>query len=180
MSRTNPYKKKKRTAKNTVLFFVEGFHEQVFFQFLKGKYGRNTGVRVSIKNAKGGNPDNMACKAMRIGLDYDYIYIIIDGDVLLSDKLRKLVKDSKKTTLVENKPCLETMLLNILESNHNFFNYSSKKCKKEFQKKYIRAKDRGKIDKYTKVFNQALLEEARSRVSNLDIILSVLEGNIFD
>ena len=59
MSRTNPYKKKRRAASQTLLMYGEGLGEETFLKYLKGLYARDSGVAVTIRNGKGGNVVNI-------------------------------------------------------------------------------------------------------------------------
>lgn len=63
MPRINLHNKKKRTAKKTLLIFVEGFDEKVFLEYLKSLYARNSGIFVTIRNGKGGDQTSMVKNA---------------------------------------------------------------------------------------------------------------------
>ena len=66
MSRSNPYKRKKRYAKITVLIFGEGMNEKVFLKHLRKLYCRNSNVAVTIKSGRGGDSVNLVIDASRI------------------------------------------------------------------------------------------------------------------
>jgi hypothetical protein len=59
MSRTNPYKKKRRAAKQTLLMYGEGLGEEVFLKHLKRLYAKDSGVAITIRNGKGGGFKNI-------------------------------------------------------------------------------------------------------------------------
>ena len=54
MSRSDPDKKKRRAASQTLLMYGEGLGEEVFLKYLRGLYARDSGVAVTIRNGKGG------------------------------------------------------------------------------------------------------------------------------
>ena len=76
--------------------------------------------------------------------------------------------------LIENTPCLESVLISILDKKPNETN--SALCKDEFESKYIDKKKRGEPAEYTKLFPKKLLDTQRLKVSELDKLVSILEG----
>jgi len=70
MSRSNPRKKKPRSARSTAQIVVEGFTEEAFCKYLKSLYARDCGIRIDIHNARGGSPTDIVRSALtRTGFD---------------------------------------------------------------------------------------------------------------
>lgn len=174
MLQINPYAKEKRAVKKTVLLYVEGLHEQAFLKYLVCEYNRGSGVKVSIRNGRGGSPDYLVDQAIKIYLDYDSTFIVYDTDNSLSaDKCNKTREFGIE--IIKNEKCLESLLLSIVR-DENFSQRSSTWCKKEFQENYICRKDRNDITKYKKVFPRILLEERRKKIENLQQLISIIEN----
>lgn len=153
---------------------MEGLHEQVFLKYLKIQYNRGSGVRVSIKNGRGGSPDYLADQAIKDYSDYDKTFIIYDTDKCLStNKHNKILE--LDIGIIKNKKCLESVLLSI-KKNEDFSRRSSAWCKKEFQDNYIPRRERGDIMKYKKVFPRPLLEKMREKNKNLKQLILIIEG----
>jgi hypothetical protein len=63
MSRSNPYKRKKRKAKETILIYGEGVSEKVFLEYLKSLYIPDH-VSIKVRNGKGGSPVSIVLDAI--------------------------------------------------------------------------------------------------------------------
>jgi hypothetical protein len=175
MSRTNPYKKKRRQANKTLLFFGEGMNEEIFLKYLRGLYACNNDVAVTIKKGRGGDAENIVLDAIKVPGGFNRRVVILDNDKPKNEikKARQLAK-KKKIRLLENTPCLEHLLLLILSSNE--VSSDSKKCKKIFEEKYISKSHRKEIYEYDKHFPKDLLEEKRKLIKLLDYIIRIMEG----
>jgi len=101
--------------------------------------------------------------------------VILDNDKPKNEikKARQLAKD-KEIELLENTPCLEHLLLLILDSEE--ISADSKKCKKIFEEKYIAKRQRKEVYEYEKYFSKELLEEKRKIIKILDNIIKIMEG----
>ena len=78
--------------------------------------------------------------------------------------------------MVENCPCLEALLLRILNDGKILEGEKSGYYKKEFEKKHICENKRCDIDEYEKIFPKTVLNLARKKVSELDEIVGFIEG----
>ena len=175
MSRTNPYKKKKRRAKRTLLIFGEGFGEEMFLKHLRKLYSHNSGVAIDIKKGKGGNARNIVIDAGKIPGAFDKKVVVLDNDKPKTEmaKSREEAKD-KNIELLENTPCLEYLLLSILDKRSS--RKESNWCKHKFESEYISKKKRGEPSEYDKLFPKKLLDSKRSIIPELDKLISIMEG----
>lgn len=176
MSRTNPYKKKRRSASRTVLMYGEGLHEEVFLKYLKGLYSRDSGVGVKIRNGKGGTPMNIVINAVNEPGAFDRRIVILDNDKSEQEmnSARKGAQQ-KGVELLENSPCLEAILLAILRTGKTFSKKTSAWCKSEFESNYLDNKKRTEIGEYGKFFPKTTLDTQRVNIPELDILIALME-----
>ena len=176
MSRSNPLKKKRRSAKRTLLFYGEGPHEVVFLRLLRGYYSCDSGTAVTIRPGKGGSADGVVQGAMRYSGCFQCRAVLLDNDKSRQEmeKARALAKEHH-IELIENTPCLDALLLEIL-TEENWCGKPSASCKKEFEDSYIEKKKRSELVEYHKVFSKDLLGDARGRMPVLERIIHLMEG----
>lgn len=177
MSRTNPYKKKRRAASQTLLMYGEGLGEETFLKHLRGLYARNSGVAVTIRNGKGGNAVNIIIDALNTPGSFDNRIVVIDndkGDVEMQ-RARQEAKN-RGIQLIENTPCLEAILLAILNDGKNYSNKRSSWCKGEFESNYLDKKKRTELNEYGKFFPKSLLDQQKAKVLELQKFISIMEG----
>lgn len=174
-------KKKKqkqiRRAKRTILFYVEGSSEEVFLKHLRRTYARNSGVAVTIRNGQGGSADGIVQRASCYPGGFDRRVAVLDNDKSKSEmaKARELAK-AGDIGMVENCPCLEALLLRILNDGKILDGEKSGYYKKEFEKKHICENKRCDIDEYAKIFPKNILDGNRKKAKELDEIIGLMEG----
>ncbi len=177
MSRSNPFKKKRRAASRTLLVFGEGLCEEFFLKHIKGHYSQNANVAVTVRKGKGGTAFDVVIDSDKIPGDFERKVVVLDNDKSVEEmqKARKEAK-SRRIILIENTPCIEALLLSILEDGKDFSSKSSAWCKKEFESKYIEKKKRSEPEAYEKHFPRKVLDERRSGVTGLNQIILLMEG----
>jgi hypothetical protein len=175
MSRTNPFKKKRRQASKTLLVFGEGFGEEMFLKYLKSLYSYKSNVAITVKKGKGGDAQNIVIDADRTPGAFDRKIVILDNDKAKAEmaKARQEAKN-RGIELIENTPCLESLLVSILDKKPASKN--SAWCKGEFESKYIEKKKRGESSEYIKLFPKKLLDGQRPKIHELDKLISIMEG----
>lgn len=175
MSRTNPYKKKRRQASKTLLVFGEGFNEGIFIKHLRSLYSHGSNVAITVKNGKGGDAQNIVIDADKIMGAYNRRIVVLDNDKSKNEmiKARKEAK-SRNIELIEITPCLESLLLLILDKKLGGIN--SKRIKDEFESEYITQKKRGEPNEYIKLFPKELLEAQRLKIVELNKLILIMEG----
>jgi hypothetical protein len=175
MSRTNPYKKKRRQANKTLLFFGEGMNEEVFLKHLRKLYCHDNNIAVTIKKGRGGDAKNIVLDAFKVPGEFNRRVVVLDNDKGKGEikRARQLTKD-KGIELLKNTPCLEHLLLLILDSKE--ISTNSKKCKKIFEEKYIEKTQRKERYEYDKYFSKKLLDKKRENIKVLDYIIKIMEG----
>jgi len=176
MSRTNPYKKKRRSASRTLLMYGEGLGEEMFLKHLRGLYSRDSGVAVTIRNGKGGTATNIITNAVNEPGSFDRRVVILDNDKNEQEMNQARTEARQRgVELLENTPCLEAILLSVLQPGKNFSGKTSAWCKSEFESNYLNKKKRTEIGEYGKVFPKTTLDAQRASVAGLNIIISLME-----
>ncbi len=123
MSRSNPYKKKRRVAGKTLLLYGEGLREEQFLKCLKGIYSFNHNIAVTIRKGSGGSPADIVIQASRVLGDYDKRVILVDDDKGLHEMEQAKTKASQRgIEIIFATPCIEALFLAVIDGN----NYSSK------------------------------------------------------
>ncbi|HBI17100.1 MAG: hypothetical protein UR60_C0021G0020 [Candidatus Moranbacteria bacterium GW2011_GWF2_34_56] len=170
--------KKWKKQKRTILFYGEGADEDVFLRYLNTIYGKhNINLRIKIKNGSGGAPDMVVKKAINYYGDFDARVVIIDTDrpKIEIEAARKMAKDSG-VFLIENNPCLEALLLRILNVGKIIKNKKSEYYKKEFEKGHICERKRCNVDEYKKIFPKNILDNKRKEIEELNKIIGFMES----
>ncbi|MDP2838223.1 MAG: hypothetical protein Q8O53_03030 [Candidatus Moranbacteria bacterium] len=177
MSRTNPYKKKRRSASRTLLMYGEGLGEEMFLKHLRGLYSYDSGVAVTIRNGKGGTATNIIINAVNEPGAFDRRIVILDNDKSEQEmNCARTEAREKGIELLENSPCLEATLLAILRAGQSFSGKTSTWCKREFESNYLNKKKRTELDGYSRIFPKTILETRRVHVTELNILISLMEG----
>jgi hypothetical protein len=175
MSRTNPLKKKKRQANKTLLVFGEGYDEEMFLKHLKSIYSYKSNVAISVKKGKGGDAQNIVIDADKMIGAYDRKVVVLDNDKAKAEMVKaRQEAENRNIELIENTPCLEHLLISILDKKMTGKN--SAWCKSEFESKYIDKKKRGEPNEYVKLFPKKLLEARRLKIIELNKLILIMEG----
>lgn len=175
MSRTNPYKQKRRQAKQSILVCVEGLHEENFLKHLRSLYTRESGKNIKIVRGTGGSADTLVSRTAREIGDYDKRAIILDNDKpKVEMSLAREIAVKSTIVLIENSPCLESLLLTILNPGTDYKIKTSHWCKKTFQDRYFDYRSHVDHETYLKVFPKKLLDSRRTQIPDLDKIISLM------
>jgi len=175
MSRTNPFKKKRRQANKTILIFGEGLDEKIFIKHLKGSYSHNKNISIKIWGGKGGGPEDIVLDAYRTLGAFDKRVVILDNEKSMPEMTKARIKAKQLgIDIIENTPCLESLFLKILGKKVN--NSKPSQLKKEFEWAYLSEKRRRNVSEYKKIFPKKLLDSKRSQIPELDKLISVMEG----
>ena len=164
-------KKSRRTLLSTLIIVGEGIHEKAFLSYLKSLYSANTNQKVKVDSADGGSPEDIVRTAVKKskGIAYDRKFILMDSDITIDAKTRKLAKDNNITLILSEPLCLEGMLLKLLKINTPD---SSKKCKALLHPKL----DGKPTDKksYEKLITKKLLES--SDMEQITMLVKILSN----
>ncbi len=176
MSRSNPYKLKPARPLVTVILIGEGDTEGAFLCHLKTLYDtRRSGVQVKVDWTYGGSPSDIIREAVKLkqGIAYDRAALLLDTDLKWSAEDQRAAEEAG-IILVGSKPCIEGMLLKILDPTKQWENNSTKECKKHFHEGCLNADHKLDPAKYTKVFPKAVIEAARTQVKELGALIKLM------
>jgi hypothetical protein len=155
--------------------FGEGFNEEMFLRHLRRLYSHNSGVAITIKKGKGGNAQNIVIDASKIPGAFDKKIIMLDNDKPKTEMIRAREEaENRSIELLENTPCLEYLLISIVDKKLNKKNSSWYKSR--FESKYLNRKKRGELNEYDKLLPKKLLDSKRSAISELNKLISIMEG----
>ncbi|MFA4936976.1 MAG: RloB domain-containing protein [Patescibacteria group bacterium] len=157
------------------MVFGEGFDEEMFLKHLKSLYSYKSNVAITIKKGKGGDAKNIVIDADKTPGAFDRKIVILDNDKTKTEmtKARQEAKN-RNIELIENTPCLEHLLVSILDKKPSGKN--SDWCKGEFESKYLSKKKRGELSEYIKLFPKKLLDIKRLKISELNKLILIMEG----
>lgn len=162
-----------RLQRRTLLIVGEGDCEVAFLRYLRGIYcSQNASVNVTIRNAQGGGPDsvvNHLVRQLRLA-KFDRQIALLDTDIAWSMSLQKIAKQNK-IEMIGSKPCLEGLLLSVLDQP---IPASSGVCKKNLQR--LTKADMTESRHYAPYFPKETFEQARLFLAELDILLRYFEG----
>lgn len=177
MSRTDPYKKKPRSANRTLLFYGEGLNEEVFLKHLRSLFAYGKNVAVTVRRGKGGSARDIVVDAANDFSAFDKRVVILDND---KEEAGMIIAREQASTrnieLLENTPCLECLFLSILEPRTNHGSRSSNDCKKYFQEKYLNGNNVITDIECKKLFSRPVLEGVMTTNLQLKRIIEILEG----
>ena len=152
----------------------EGKADAAFLAHLRRLYCTDgKGVNVTIRNANGKGPGNViatAIGAMRIA-SFDKMLCLLDTDLDWTAENKKDAK-RKKIELIGSTPCLEGLLLLILQKT---VPATSDECKRDL--KILTSKSMYEPDDYLELFTFVQLQIARSKIADLNRMLYLYEGS---
>ena len=167
MSRTNPRKPKPRQANRTAQIVVEGYTEEAFCRHLKTLFAKNCGIRIEIKNVRGGSPLDVVRTALnRPG--YDQTFVVYDTDVPLPRTWAAKSRKAKHIP-IPTSPCIEALFLYLLGE---VVPDNTEDCKRRFSK-ILDDKKKCEPKSYHKLFPAEILTKSNhpSIVGLLSIFL---------
>ncbi|OGF20714.1 hypothetical protein A2316_02685 [Candidatus Falkowbacteria bacterium RIFOXYB2_FULL_38_15] len=159
--------------------YGEGLGEEMFLRHLRSLYAHNSGVSVTIRNGKGGNPKSVVINAANEPGDFEKRIVILDNDKDKKEMDQARVEAKKKSVaILENSPCLESTLLSILRTEQNFSTKKSAWCKNEFELNYMDKKKRIELEEYKKVFSKQILDGQKDKILELKALINLMEGKL--
>ena len=163
----------RRAVLRTVLIVGEGACEVAFLNHLKTLFvKRGCGVTVKISNANGKGSAHVVDFAIRQSQNtaYDVVAALLDTDDVWTDALKKHAENNK-IKLVPSSPCLEGLLLEILDE---FKMDSSQHLKEKMHPKLSGKKT--EATSYATLFTVELLEERKTKVASLNTLIQLMQG----
>jgi hypothetical protein len=177
MSRTNPYKRPRRKVKETALLVVEGETEAAFCKHLKCCYNRDSGVRVTIHNARGWGPDHIveATKKACHQASFDRVCIWMDEDQPIRLLKTHQTIRSLKAIVWLSSPCVEGFFLRIMGQK---VPPASSQCKDRFHQVGLSEHQKLERERYAELFPTATLATVRATHPLLDNLIKLFSNTL--
>ena len=159
----------RRAVRRTILIVGDGDAEVAFINHLKSLYNtRQSGLAVTVKNARGKGALGVVSFTIRQGLnaDYDVKVALLDTDTDWNDKTQAAARKAK-VQVVPCHPCLESVLLAMHGDTAQ--SRSSAQCKLAFTARFGVPAHEASL--YPKHFMFEFLEKARHASPELELLL---------
>lgn len=175
MAKKQHKRKSNRVSKKTILLYCEGKSDEYFCKHLKALFNTNIIKSITIRGGRGGSPNDIVNCASRILGAFDTRVVILDSDKTAAEMEKaRIYAKKKKIDLIENTPCLEMLLLQILDYDFKGKRKDSHSLKKLFESEYIPASKRTDMLKYSEIFPKESLERKITVIPILKTIVDLL------
>lgn len=162
-----------RAQRRTVLLVGEGLAEQVFLGHLRALYVARGSKSVTVKNAKGKGGAHVLDCAVRQArqADYDEVAAVLDTDTQWGERERTHARQ-KKVRVFEATPCLEALLLQIVQAGVPVGDAAA--LKRQFEQRLGAAAHEPRV--YERHFSRGVLDAAAQRLPLLAALIDFLRG----
>lgn len=172
-------RQKFRRTKTTILIVGEGPTEKAFLQYLRDMYiTREMDVAVKVECGSGGSPRSVVEKAVRLkgSRAYDKCFVLVDSDLPFEPdgELEKRMRRKPHIEMLNATPCIEGLLLAILDSDFSQQAITSVESKRIFETKHLPEDKKTDKRSYERIFSRQVIEERRRVVLELDAILKAI------
>jgi hypothetical protein len=168
-----------REVRPTALVYCEGAHDLAFVRHIKKLYANKSvsNTRFTTNQGGGGSPDSLMQELAKIPGDFDRFLVKMDNDRTRAEFDAAVVVADRNTKIAIcwSKPCLDALLLSILNPDKDYSRYQSKTCKGEFERDHIPGDRRTNPAIYDRVFTLEKLESARRRIPELNQLILFFE-----
>ncbi len=173
-------RQKFRHTKKTVLMVGEGPTEKAFLQYLKDKYiTREMDIAVQVECGSGGSPRSVVEKAVRLkgSRAYDKCFVLVDADLSFEPdgELEKRMRRKPHIEMLNATPCIEGLLLAILDTSFSQQATTSVESKRIFETNHLPEDKKTDKHSYERIFSRQVIEERRTSLPELDVILRAME-----
>lgn len=169
-----------KSIRQARLVQTEGREDKAWCHLLKMLYSDSSLYSITIESAHGGSPAQVVIAAHKkqrlVSGAYHQVVAIVDGDKTEAEiQEAQQLADKFGIELIIINPCMEALLLNILEPDKNWYSIS-KGHKSYFEKKYIKPDRRTQYIHYEKVFETNAIRRASDTDPSLARIIEIISG----
>jgi hypothetical protein len=158
--------KPKRQIRKSHLLFGEGSEDKAVFKHLLRtlKVNDSLDFYAYAGGGTGGSPRDIINAAAREIGNFDCRLVVIDRDNKTEKELAEIVKYASKKNVECHilTPCLESIILHIINPMENWKKRSTKDCKHEVESKHVSSKKRTDEYAYKKLSRKKIIEAAKS------------------
>jgi hypothetical protein len=161
-----------------ILVYCEGREDSAFIKYLHILFHRkNKDPKIKTVSGWGGTADGIVKEASLFFGDYSCRVAIIDNDKPKKEIDRADEEAQKRNIkLIKNTPCLECLLLKILDKEDEISLTSSRICKRNFENLYFQNKSRTSMNDYGAVFPKKVLNLKYKEIPELKILVDLVRG----
>lgn len=168
-----------RRTKTTILIVGEGPTEKAFLQYLKDMYiTREMDIAVKVECGSGGSPRSVVEKAVRLkgSRAYDKCFVLVDSDLPFEPdgELEKRMRRKPHIEMLNATPCIEGLLLAILDTGFSQQATTSVESKRIFETNHLPEDKKTDKRSHERIFSRQVIEERRTVVPELDAILKAI------
>jgi hypothetical protein len=171
--------RRNRQVKRTLLVQTEGREDKAWCFLLKHHFADSDLTSITIDPGSGGSPVEVVRAAItkkRLLHDtYDHVVAIVDGDRPEELDDARLLARRNNIELVVVAPCMEALLLNVLEPESAWYSTDSGH-KSHFERNYIRSDRRTQHVHYFKVFSPEVISVAAQSDPTLARLIELMRG----
>ena len=170
-----------KTVRQARLVQTESREDKAWCHLLKMFYCDASLHSITIDSGQGGPPAQVVTAAYKkqrlLSNAYHHAVAIVDGGKTAAEiaEAQQLAKKYKLELIVIS-PCMEALLLNILEPDKNWYSVT-KGHKSYFEKKYIKSDRRTQHVHYSKIFDTNAINRAAEKDLSLGRIIDIISGN---
>lgn len=168
-----------RQVRPTALIYCEGAHDLAFVRHVLDLYRMRSasGASITPKQGRGGSPGSLVQGAINLPQAYDRRLVKLDHDRDPREiDIAIRLASANNIGLNFSYPCVDALLLSILDPSCDRSGWETKRCKREFHAEYIPERQRTFMRSYAGLFTLDKIEEARSRIKELDELLRFIEA----
>lgn len=163
-----------RRVSRTALIYCEGAEDLAFVRHLVALYGESRGLKKKfrVRQNGGGSADSIVLGATKSNGAFDLRLVVLDSDRAdvnpVEREAAEVTARQHSIGLIWNTPCLESMLLGVLENNDHSNTANGKSV---FERKYMKPEDRTDSRSYSAILTLEQYENARARIPSLDLLI---------
>lgn len=176
MNAARGHYKRKRGVVSTLLLVSEGETEAAFLKFLKGTFvSRGSGIAVTVRNARGGSPESVIAFAKKQlnGRAFNRCLIVMDTDRPWPQPPPARIQ-RVPIEYVKVEPCIEGLLLQIIDPDDYQRSWDTEACKREFENRYLDSKRKLDHRNFDRILSRDFLLSRQCHVPALDAIVRAL------
>jgi len=139
---------------------------------------REMDVVVKVECGAGGAPKSVVERAVRLkGVSaYDKCFVLVDADLPFEcdAELERRMRKKPHLEILTATPCIEGLLLAILDVNFSPSAVTAGECKRIFERRYLPKDRKTYKHSYARIFSRQMIDARRGSVPELDAILRAM------
>lgn len=153
----------KRKIRKSRLLWGEGYEDKALFKHLQSNF-QAANLHVHIGSGSGGSAKDVIDSAAREIGNFQKRLVVLDRDDKTENDIAKTIEYARKKKVDVHfvTPCLEAVILHVLNRSNKWKKKSSKMCKHEVESAHIARKKRTDQHSYAKLTKAKILSAAKN------------------